>query len=343
MLSPTFCWSHQPPHCAMSPVMAEDFCQDGRPGSSTAHNVAKPKLLSTNKDEVFTCLSEQSVLRIILLNIHIFSLSLNFQLGVLGPKASVDIKLASHWCDGPWSKERKRPKNRKQSRHCKPCPIWHMIKGTFKRQHYLHHSCWNGISFSHEPLSIGRSHLLPMYAQFTSVYTISLFANTAPAVAQCPLWWPSARADHLAIGPLGNDRWARRRRRATAGKRPDRRTSWERGGWLGEFCYENFTTLKISHIVKILTLCAASMVSLQGLYIYIYQKNICGLCGGIHRFDTPRLKHSGFNEVPYVRCCYPSHKGWLPWVLWCFQYLWHHCLFVQLGKICHKKKANPAC
>lgn len=341
MLSPTFCWSHQPPHCAMSPVMAEDFCQDGRPGSSTAHNVAKPKLLSTNKDEVFTCLSEQSVLRIILLNIHIFSLSLNFQLGVLGPKASVDIKLASHWCDGPWSKERKRPKNRKQSRHCKPCPIWHMIKGTFKRQHYLHHSCWNGISFSHEPLSIGRSHLLPMYAQFTSVYTISLFANTAPAVAQCPLWWPSARADHLAIGPLGNDRWARRRRRATAGKRPDRRTSWERGGWLGEFCYENFTTLKISHIVKILTLCAASMVSLQGLYIY--QKNICGLCGGIHRFDTPRLKHSGFNEVPYVRCCYPSHKGWLPWVLWCFQYLWHHCLFVQLGKICHKKKANPAC
>lgn len=88
MLSPTFCWSHQPPHCAMSPVMAEDFCQDGRPGSSTAHNVAKPKLLSTNKDEVFTCLSEQSVFRIILLNIHIFSLSLNFQLGVLGPKAS---------------------------------------------------------------------------------------------------------------------------------------------------------------------------------------------------------------------------------------------------------------
>lgn len=88
MLSPTFCWSHQPPHCAMSPVMAEDFCQDGRPGSSTAHNVAKPKLLSTNKDEVFTCLSEQSVFRIILLNIHIFSLSLKFQLGVLGRKAS---------------------------------------------------------------------------------------------------------------------------------------------------------------------------------------------------------------------------------------------------------------
>ena len=86
ILSPTFCWSHQPPHCAMSPVMAEDFRQDGRPRSSTAYNVAKPKLLSTNNDEVLTSLSEQSVVRIILLNIHIFS-SPKVQLGVLGPKA----------------------------------------------------------------------------------------------------------------------------------------------------------------------------------------------------------------------------------------------------------------